>query len=29
ELNTILDPYEMTNPGIAGAQLLHRGDPDK
>nr|WP_238540435.1 hypothetical protein [Paenibacillus mucilaginosus] len=29
ELNTILDPYEMTNPGIAGAQLLHRGDHDK
>lgn len=28
ELNLILDPYEMTNPGIAGASLLHRGDPN-
>jgi len=24
ELNLILDPYEMTNPGIAGASLLQR-----
>ncbi|MFF2014869.1 aspartate ammonia-lyase [Paenibacillus sp. NPDC058177] len=24
ELNMILDPYEMTHPGIAGASLLHR-----
>jgi aspartate ammonia-lyase len=24
ELNLILDPYEMTNPGIAGASLLER-----
>lgn len=24
ELNMILDPYEMTHPGIAGAALLHR-----
>lgn len=25
ELNLILDPYEMTHPGIAGAALLERG----
>jgi len=24
ELNLILDPYEMTHPGIAGAALLNR-----
>ncbi|MGG2199245.1 aspartate ammonia-lyase [Paenibacillus validus] len=27
ELNIILDPYEMTKPGIAGASLLHTEPP--
>lgn len=26
ELDIILDPYEMTHPGIAGAELLHKDD---
>ncbi|GIP23791.1 aspartate ammonia-lyase [Paenibacillus sp. J22TS3] len=29
ELNLILDPYEMTHPGIAGAEVFYRDEPRK